>query len=261
MKEESEKAGLKLNIQRTKIMASSLITSWQIDGEKVENSYRFYFPGLHNHYGWWLQPQNLKTPASWKKSYDKPRQRIKTAETSFCQQSQNYGFSSSHVWMWELDHKEGWVLKNCCFWTMVLEKTLESALDCKEIKPVNPKGNQLWIFIGNWSFIDAEVETPILWPSFEKSWLTGKDPDAGKDWGQEGKRMTENEMVAWHQQLMDMSLSRLWEIVKGREACNSWGHKESDTTQQLNNNKVIYRSSWSKYLYSKPIIGSPVALS
>ena len=109
--------------------------------------------------------------------------------------SQSYGFSSSHVWMWELDHKESWAPKNWCFWTVVLEKTLESPLDCKEIKPVNPKGNQSWIFIGR---TDTEAESSILWPPDEKSRLFGKDPDAGKDWGQEEKGMTDDEMVGWH---------------------------------------------------------------
>ena len=108
---------------------------------------------------------------------------------------QSYGFSSSHVWMWELDYKESWALKNWCFWTAVLEKTLESPLDCKEIQLVYPKGNQSWIFIGR---SDAEAETPILWPSDVKSWLIGKDPDAGRDWRQEQKGMTEDEMVGWH---------------------------------------------------------------
>ena len=105
--------------------------------------------------------------------------------------------TSSHVWMWELDHKESWALKNWCFWTVVLKKTLESPLDCK-IKPVNPKGNQSWIFTGR---TDAEAEAPMLWPPDMKSWLTGKDPNAGKDWRQEEKGMTENEMVGWHHQL------------------------------------------------------------
>ena len=100
--------------------------------------------------------------------------------------------------MWELEHKEGWVSKNWCFRTVVLEKTLESPLDCKEIQPVHPKGDQLWIFIGR---IDAVAETPVLWPSDVKSWLIGKDPDAGKDWGQEEKGTTEDEMVGWHPQL------------------------------------------------------------
>ena len=112
--------------------------------------------------------------------------------------SQGYGFSSSHVRMWELDYKESWVPKNWCFWTVVLEKTLESLLDCKEIQPVHPKGNQSWIFTAR---TDAEAETPILWPPHVKSWLIGKDPDAGRDWGQEEKGMTEDEMAGWHHQL------------------------------------------------------------
>ena len=120
------------------------------------------------------------------------------AETLLCRQSpssQGYGFSSGHVWMWELNYKESWVLKNWCFWTVVLEETLESSLDCKEIQPVHPKGDQSWVFIGR---IDVEAETPILWPPHAKRWLIGKDPDAGRDWGQEEKGMTEDEMVGWH---------------------------------------------------------------
>ena len=112
--------------------------------------------------------------------------------------SQGYGFSSSCVWMWELDYKESWAPKNWCFWTVVLEKILESPLDCKEIQPVYPKGNQSWIFIGR---TDAESETPILGPPDVKNWLIGKDPDAGKDWGQEEKGMTEVEMIGWYHQL------------------------------------------------------------
>ena len=112
--------------------------------------------------------------------------------------SQDYGLSSSHIWMWELDYKESWVLKNWCFWTMVLEKTLESPLDCKEIQPVHPKGNQSWIFIGR---TDVEAEAPVLWPSDAKSWLIWKDPDSGKDWRREEKGTTEDEMVGWHHQL------------------------------------------------------------
>ena len=112
--------------------------------------------------------------------------------------SQSYGFSRSHVWMWELDYKESWAPKNWCFWTVVLEKTLESPLDCKEIQPVNPKGDQSWIFIGR---TDSKAETPILWPPTEKNWLIGKDPDAGKDWRWEKKGTIEDEMVGWHHQL------------------------------------------------------------
>ena len=111
---------------------------------------------------------------------------------------QSYGFSSSHVWMWELDCNENWVPKNWFFWTVVLEKTLESPLNCKEIQPLHPKGNQSWMFIGR---TDAEGETPVLWPPDVKSWLIWKDSDAGKDWRQEEKGMTQDEMVRWHHQL------------------------------------------------------------
>ena len=138
----------------------------------------------------------LKVLAPWKKSYDQPRQHIKKQRHYFANKglsSQSYDFSSSHVWMWELDYKESWAPKNWCFWTVVLEKTLESPLDCKKIQPVNPKGNQSWILIGK---TDAEI--PILWPSDAKNWLLGRDPDAGQDWGQEEKRTTEDEMVGWH---------------------------------------------------------------
>ena len=135
---------------------------------------------------------------SWKKSYDQPRQHIKKQRPYFAYKgpsSQRYGFSSSHVWMWVLVYKECWVLKNWCFWTVVLEKTWESLLDCKEFKPVLPKRNQSWIFIGR---TDAEAETLILWLPDARSWLIWKDPDAGKDWRWEEKGMTENEMVGWH---------------------------------------------------------------
>ena len=130
-------------------------------------------------------------------SYDHPRQHIKKQRHYFVNKgpsSQGYGFSSSHVWMWELDYKESWMQKNWCFWIMVLEKTLESPLDCKEIQPVHPKGDQSWVFIGR---TDVEAETPILWPLDAKSWLIWKDSDAGKDWRQK-KGTTEDEMDGWH---------------------------------------------------------------
>ena len=146
---------------------------------------------------------------------------------------QNYGFSSSHVWVWELDHKESWVLKKWCFWTVVLEKTLESPLDCKEIQPVHPKGDQSWVFIGR---TDVEAETLILWPPDEKSWLIWKDLDAGKDWGQEEKGMTEDEMVGWHHWLNGHGFGYtpgFGDGLGGLACCSSWGHKESDMTERL----------------------------
>ena len=142
-------------------------------------------------------------------------------------------FSSSHVWMWELDYKESWVPKNWCFWTVVLEKTLESPLDCNEIQPVHPKGHQSWVFIGR---TDAEAGTPILWPPDEKNWLIGKDPDAEKDWGQEEKGMTEDEMFGWHHWLCGHEFERALGVGDRQGGLPCWspsGHKESDTTERL----------------------------
>ena len=148
--------------------------------------------------------------------------------------SQGYGFSSSHVRMWELDYKESWVLKNWCFWTVVLEKTLESPLDCKEIQPVHSKGDQSWVFFGR---TDAKAETPVLWPPHAKGWLIGKDSDAGRDWGQEEKGTTEDEMAGWHHRL-DGHESEWTPGVgdgQGSLVCyNSWGCKELDMTERLN---------------------------
>ena len=159
------------------------------------NSGRFYFPELQNH----TAAVKLKDACSLEESYDKPSQRIKKQRHYSANKgpsSQSYGFSSSHVWMWEFNYKENWAMKNWCFWTVVLEKTLESPLDWKEIKPVTPKANQSWLFIGR-----TDAEAPIPWPPDVKNWLIGKDPDAGKDWIQEEKGVTEDEMVGWHQQL------------------------------------------------------------
>ena len=145
----------------------------------------------------WLQLQKQKMLTPWKKSYDKTRQHTKKQRHHFMDKSpssQSCGFSSSHVWMWELEHKECWVLKNWFLWTVVLEKTLVSLLDSKEIRPVNPKVNHSWIYIER---TDAQAEAPILWPPDAKTWLSWKDPDAGKDWRQE-KAVTEDEMFRWH---------------------------------------------------------------
>ena len=167
----------------------------------------------------------------------KPRQHIKKQRHPFADNGlyhQSYGFSSSHVWMWELDPKEGWAPKNGCFQTVALEKTLESSLDCKEIKSVNLKGNQSWIFIRR-----TDAEAPILWPPDVKSWLTGKDPDAGKDWRQKEKRAAEDEMVRQHHWLNGHEFEQTPGDSEGQgalECFSPWGHKELDMTEHLNNN-------------------------
>ena len=157
--------------------------------------------------------------------------------------SQSYGFpSSSSVWVWELDYKESWAPKNWCFWIVVLEKTLESPLDCKEIQSIHPKGNQSWIFIGR---TDAEAEIPILWPPDAKKWFIWKDPDAGKDWGQEEKGTTEDEMVGWHPQRNGHEFEQALRIHDGQgnlACCSPWGRKESDTTVRLNWSELSHGS-------------------
>ena len=148
--------------------------------------------------------------------------------------SQSYGFSSSQVWMWELDCKESWASKNWCFWTVVLEKTLESPLDWKKVQSVHPKGNKSWIYIGR---TDTEAETPILWPPDVKNLFIGKDPDAGKDWRQEEKGTTEDEVVGWHHQLDGHECEQVLGVGDGwgsLASCSPWGCKELDTTEWLN---------------------------
>ena len=192
VKEESEKDGLKLNIQKTKIMASSPITSWQIDGEKME----IIFLGSKITEDGDCSHEIKRHLLLGRKAMTNLDSILKSRDiTDEGPSSQSYGFSSSHVWVWELDYKSSWTLMNSCFWTVVLEKTLESPLDCKKIEPVHPKGNQSWVFIGS---TDAEAEIPILWPPDAKDWLIWKDPDAGKDWRWEEKGTTEDEMVGWH---------------------------------------------------------------
>ena len=155
--------------------------------------------------------------------------------------SQSYDFSSIYVWMWELDHKESWALKNWCFWTVVLEMTIEISLNRKETQPAHPKGNQSWIFIGK---TDAEAKTPIFWPPDVKNWLIRKDPDAEKDWRQEEKGMTEDEMAGWHHWLDAHEFEQAPGVDDGQESlvyCSPWGRKEADVTDLLNWTERRYR--------------------
>ena len=213
-------------------MASGPITSWQIDGEIIETVRDYVFLGSKVTANGDCSHE-IKIIVPCKKSHDQPRWHIKKQKhyiTNKSLSSQSYGFSSSHVWMWEVDYKESWALKNWCFWIVVLEKTLESPLYCKDIKLVNPKGNQSWIVIGR---TDAEAETPIFWPPDAKSRLTGKDPDAGKDWGQEAKGATEDEMVGWHHHLNGHEFRKLWEMVKHREAWHAAVHWDTKSRTGL----------------------------
>ena len=197
---------------------------WENNG----NSERLYFIGLQNHCRLWLQPWNWKMFAPWKESYDQPRQHIQKQRHYFANKglsSQSYGLSSSHVWIWELDYKESWALKNWCFWIVVLEETLESPLDCKEIQPVHPKGNQSWIFIGR---TDVEAVILILWPPDAKNWLIRKDPEDGKDWRQEQKGMTEDKMFGWHHRLDGHGFEQALTDGDGQGSlvcCSPWGCK------------------------------------
>ena len=175
--------------------------------------------------------------APWKKSYDQLRQNIKKERHYLAHKgpsSQSYGFSSSHVWMWGLYHKETWVLKNWYFWSVVLYKTLESPMDWKEAKPVNPKANQSRIFTGR---TDAEAEAPIFGSPDAKKWFTGKDPDVGKDWRQEEKGKIKDEMAGWHRWLDGYELEQSLAVGDGLGSlvcCSPRGCKESDTTERLN---------------------------
>ena len=185
-----------------------------------------------------IAAMKLKDIYSLEASYDQPRQHIEKQRRYSVNKglsSQGYGFSSGHVWMWELDYKESWVTKNWCFWTVVLEKTLESPLDCKEIQPVHSERDQPWDFSER---NDAKAQTPVLWPPHVKSWLIGKDSDAGRDWGQEEKGTTEDEMAGWHHWL-DGHESE-WTLgvgdgQRGLACCDSWGCRvRHDWATELN---------------------------
>ena len=196
VKEESEKVGLKLNIQKTKIMAFSSVTLWDIDGKQWN-----YFLGSKITAAGDCSHEIKRRLLLGRKVITNLDSILKSRDITLptkVRLVKAIVFSSSHVWMWELDCEESWALKSWCFWTVVLEKTLESLLDCKEIQPIHPKWDQSWVFTGR---TDAEAETPTLWPPDAKSWLTGKDPDAGRDQGQEEKGMTEDEMAEWHHRL------------------------------------------------------------
>ena len=176
--------------------------------------------------------------APWKKSYDQPDSILKSRDISFPTKVRLVKamiFSSGHVWMWELDCEERWAPNNWCFWTVVLEKTLESPLDCKEIQPVHPKGDQSWVFIGR---TDAEAEIPILWPPHVKSWLIGKDSDGGRDYGQEEKGTTEDEMAGWHHRLDRHAFELTLGVGDGQgglACCDSWGRRVGqDWATELN---------------------------
>ena len=180
-------------------MASGPIASWQTDGETKETVRDFIFLGSKITADGDCSHEIKRCLLLGRKVITNLDSILKSRDnTNKGLSSQSYCFSSSYVWMWELDYKESWALKNWCFWTVVLEKILESPLDCKEIQSIHPKGNQSWIFIGRTA---AEAETLIFWPPDAKNWLIGKDPDAWKDWGQEEKGTTEDEMVGWHHQL------------------------------------------------------------
>ena len=192
----------------------------------------------------------------WKESYDQPRHHIRKQRHYFANKgpsSQGYGFSYGHVWMWELDCEESWAWMNWWFWTVVLEKSLESPLDCKEIQPVHSKGDQSWDFFGR---NDAKAEIPVLWPPHAKSWLIGKDPDAGRDWGQEEKGMTEDEMVGWDHQLNGHAFR--WTLgvgdgQRGLVCCSSWSRKERDTTEQLHGTEFNKKRLQTFLMYKESI--------
>ena len=200
LKEESEKVGLQLSIQKTKIMTFGHITSWQIDGETVETATNFILGGSKITADGDCSHEIKRCLLLGSKAMTNLDSILKSTDITLPTKVHLVKAIVFPVVMygWELDYKESWAPKNWCFWTVMLQKTLESPLDCKEIQPVNPQGHQSWIFIER---TDAEAEAPILWPPDAKNWLNGKDPDPGKDRRPEAKGITEDETVGWHHQL------------------------------------------------------------
>ena len=269
VEEESEKDGLKLNIQKTKIMASSRTTSWQIDGETMETVTDFIFLDFKISVGGDCSHEINRCLLLGRKAMTNLDSILKSRDIDLPTKVCLVKAVVFPVWMWELDYKESWAPKNWCFWTMVLEKTLESPLDCKEsnqsiLKEISP-GCSL-------EGTDVEAETPILWPPQVKSWLIRKDSDAGKDWRQEEKGMTEDEMVGWCYRLNGLEFEQALVDGEGQGSlacCSPWGHKESDTTEWTTTTPIIesqcvsFHSLWcmrfiyvivcecSSHLYSK----------
>ena len=221
-------------------MVSGRTTSWQIDGETMETVTDFIFLGSKitadgdcNH--------EIKMLAPWRKSYDQPRKNIKKQRHYFANKglsSQSYDFCSSHLWMWELDYKRKLSTRELMLLNCGVGKDYWESLGLQEIKPVNPKGNQHWIFIGT---THAEVDSPILWPPDVNNWVTWKDPDAGKDWRQEEKGTTEDDMVGSHHRFKGYEFEQAPGVGNGQGSLvywSPWGHKESHMTEWLNRSEL-----------------------
>ena len=217
-----------------KIMASGPISSWEIDGETVSD---FIFLGSKITADGDCSHEIKRCLFLGRKVMTNLDRIFKSRDITLPTKvpSQGCGFSSGHVWMWELYCEESWAPKNWCFWTVVLEKTLESPLDYKEFQPVHSKGDQSWVFFGR---NDAKAETPVLWPTHVKSWLTGKDSDTGRDWGQEEKGTTEDEMAGWHHGLDGRESEWTPGVGDGQgglACCNSWSSRVGhDWATELN---------------------------
>ena len=234
VKEESEKVGLKLNIQKMKIMASGPITSWQVDGENGQRLTLLF--GLQNHCRRWLQPGKLKMLTPWKESFEQPRLHIKKQRHYFVHKgpsSQGYGFPSSHVWMWELDYKESWVPKNWCFWTVALEKTLESPLDCRRSNQCIVRRSVLGVHWVDWCWSWNSNILATWWEELthlKRPWKLGKI---------EGRRTREWQRMRWlvgitYSTKMSLGRLRVGDGQGGLSCCGSWGCKESDMTERPN---------------------------